>query len=572
MAVKFAAVAGERVHQNIAAGLGRREHNDAPGGERGARLAHRVAGGGAEGEAFEFTLGEAVTRGDVGGLAAHGADVALGVVEELLGDGRGIFGVEALGFGGGLGGGEVGAHEREEAAELHAVHRVGGAHGPLAGEVELRFELPAFGFLIAVVARAEELVGGREEIVEFGLHGGAEAEGVVLRGRVEAREGGVDAVLQEIEAQAPLMALAGAGEAGTTGEFEAHAVGEERGFEVAGAEREPREHAEHPAVGLVGGVGAVEWCVRNIIAGGVEDRTTLEVDELGAPDDRHGDRRAVAVLAEIIATDAGAGVQAAAEKGAERRQIAGAERLVEARLPGATAEEVGDAGNEFEAQGFVAVAVGQVVDRVDDVVGEGGSGAGEAAARDFLLREREGEGVEVVLFVTITGARDRAEGGVPEGQLGIVNGGTPPARGLVAVVGERGRVGEEELLEARIGNRGVGDGGMGKNAVDVDEDGAGIHAEGAGGGIGLQAGGVVDLAVMGDEEAEVIAQLMRELDIVGVEIGVVPVVGARPVLAVRIDAVGNRGERIAQGILRVDAGGDGGAGEDGGVAVGRGGG
>ena len=198
---------------------------------------------------------------------------------------------------------------------------------------------------------------------------------------------------------------------------------------------------------------------------------------MGAPDDRHGDRRAVAVLAEIIATDAGAGVQAAAEKGAERRQIAGAERLVEARLPGATAEEVGDARNEFEAQGFVAVAVGQVVDRVDDVVGEGGSGAGEAAARDLLLREREGEGVEVVLFVTITGARDRAEGGVPEGQLGIVNGGTPPARGLVAVVGERGRVGEEELLEARIGNRGVGDGGMGKNAVDVDEDGAGIHAE-----------------------------------------------------------------------------------------------
>ena len=63
-----------------------------------------------------------------------------------------------------------------------------------------------------------------------------------------------------------------------------------------------------------------------------------------------------------------------------------------------------------------------------------------------------------------------------------------------------------------------------------------------------------------------VAELVRELDVVGVKIRVVAVVGASPVLAIRIHTVGDRGERVADGILGIGARGDGGAGEDGGVA------
>ena len=132
-----------------------------------------------------------------------------------------------MGFGGGLRCGEVGAHEREEAAELHAVHGVSGAHGPLAREVGLHFHFPTGGLLVAVVARAEEALADGEEGVELSLGAGADAEGVVFRDRLEAGDGGVDTIVQEIESQAGLVAFAGARESGPTAEFKAHAVGEE---------------------------------------------------------------------------------------------------------------------------------------------------------------------------------------------------------------------------------------------------------------------------------------------------------------------------------------------------------
>ena len=113
---------------------------------------------------------------------------------------------------------------------------------------------------------------------------------------------------------------------------------------------------------------------------------------------------------------------------------------------------------------------------------------------------------------------------------------------------------------------------MREHAVDVDEDGAGIHAERAGGRVGLEARGGVDLAVMRDEEAQVVAELVGEFEVVGVKIRVVAIVGAAPVLAVRKHTVGNRGEWVADGVLRIGAGGDRGAGENGGIAkCGRGG-
>ena len=82
----------------------------------------------------------------------------------------------------------------------------------------------------------------------------------------------------------------------------------------------------------------------------------------------------------------------------------------------------------------------------------------------------------------------------------------------------------------------------------------------------MQTRGGVDLAVVRDEQAQMVAELMRELDVVGVKIRVVAVVGPSPVLAIRIHTVGDRGERVADGILGIGARGDGGAGEDGGVA------
>src|SRR6185436_2046174 len=115
-----------------------------------------------------------------------------------------------------------------------------------------------------------------------------------------------------------------------------------------------------------------------------------------------------------------------------------------------------------------------------------------------------------------------------------------------------------KLLETRIGNRGAGYVWIRQDAVHVDEDGARVDAEGAGGGIGLDARGVVDLAVVRDQQPQVIAERVGKLDVVGVEIGVVAVVGPGPVLALGNDVEGNRREWIANGILRIGAGGVGG--------------
>ena len=206
----------------------------------------------------------------------------------------------------------------------------------------------------------------------------------------------------------------------------------------------------------------------------------VEIDEPGFAGCSERDRRAGAVLAEVVAADAGAGVEAAGEEGAQRGEVAGAERLVEACLTVATTIKGGDTGLDAEAEGVVAVAVGEVVDGVDEIVGVGGGGAGEAATGDFFLIHRERVSVLIVLFVAIVGAGNGAEGGVPKGECRIVDDRSTPAGGLIAVGGEGGGVGEEELFEARIRNRGVGRGGMGEHTVDVDEDGAGIHAQGAG--------------------------------------------------------------------------------------------
>ena len=68
---------------------------------------------------------------------------------------------------------------------------------------------------------------------------------------------------------------------------------------------------------------------------------------------------------------------------------------------------------------------------------------------------------------------------------------------------------------------------------------------------------------MRDEQAQMVAELVRELDVVGVKSRVVAVVGTSPVLAIRIHTVGDRGERVAEGILGISTRGDGGRGGDG---------
>ena len=234
-----------------------------------------------------------------------------------MGNAGGSVGFETLGRGGGAGGGEVGSHEREQAVELHVVDRIGGEHGPLAREVRLHFKLPTFGRLVAVVGAAEETAADREERVELVLRRGAEGDRVVLGRRLEAGEGGGEAFVQQIETQAGLDALAGAREAGPAGEFKAHAVGEEGGLEVAAAERQPRKQAEDATVGLIGGVGAMEPFVGDIVAGGVEDRLIVEIDEAGFAGGRERDGCARAVLSEVVAAETRGGPQPAGEKRAE---------------------------------------------------------------------------------------------------------------------------------------------------------------------------------------------------------------------------------------------------------------
>ena len=172
---------------------------------------------------------------------------------------------------------------------------------------------------------------------------------------------------------------------------------------------------------MVGRVGAVEGLDGHVVAGGIEHRLVVEIDEPGFAGGSERDRRAGAVLAEVVAADAGAGVEASAEEGAQRGEVAGAERLVEACLAGTTTVKGGDTGLDAKAEGVVAVAVGEVVDGVDEIIGVGGGGAGEAATGDFLLIHRERVSVLIVLFVAIVGTGDGAERGVPKRKGRIVD-------------------------------------------------------------------------------------------------------------------------------------------------------
>ena len=69
----------------------------------------------------------------------------------------------------------------------------------------------------------------------------------------EAHVGDGDAAVEDVQAYAAVDALAAEAGIGAAVEIGAEVVGELAGLEPRAGEREPREHAEHGAVGLVGG-------------------------------------------------------------------------------------------------------------------------------------------------------------------------------------------------------------------------------------------------------------------------------------------------------------------------------
>ncbi len=460
-----------------------------------AQLAEGIAGGDADGEALEVAAVKAVAGDKTGGLAAHLPRGAFLVLEKLRRDERGLVGVEALLLRGSTGETESVAGQGEEARENDLTHRVGDACGPLAGEVELDLGFVTGGRLIAVITGANELLGGGQDGVQLQLGGGAEADRIVLGHGFESGEGRVDPFIEEVEAQAVIDALTGAGLAGATFEVGAGTVGEERRLEVAGTETQPRQHAKHAAIGLAGGVVAPKALRGDIVVAGIGDDVAGEIDHLHLARGGIGDVVAMTVLAEVVAAHSGGGVKTSFEEGIQGRERAGTKALVEAAIVAARAVPGRLTGRDPQAECLVTITIGEIVDGSNKVVGERGRGAGQPAANDLLTGEREVESVEVNLFAPVARARDEAERGIEEGQLAIVDPGAAPAVDVVAVGGEGGRVSDKKFLEARIGNGGARNGRMRQDAIDVDKHPARVHAESAGGRVGLRAQRVVDLAV-----------------------------------------------------------------------------
>ena len=223
------------------------------------------------------------------------------------------------------------------------------------------------------------------------------------------------------------------------------------------------------------------------------------------------------------------------------------------------AVERGDAGIDRDTEGGVGVAVRKVVDGVDEIIAVGSGETGETAAGDFLLVHREAKGVGVVTLVAEDPAGDGAQRGVPKRQLGVVDERRAPTRGLVAVEPKGGRVDDEVLLETRIGNRRVGEGGVREDAVHIHENRAAIRADRALARLGLQPRRVADLRIVADEDSQVVAYAVGEFEVVGVKIGIVAVVGTAPIHPIGKDAEGSPetvevegiGVAVGQGRARV---------------------
>jgi len=72
---------------------------------------------------------------------------------------------------------------------------------------------------------------------------------------------------------------------------------------------------------LVRGVSAVERFYRDVVAGRIGDGLASEINQPGLSGGWYGDDGAAAILAEVFATESGAGAQTLAEKGSERGEI-----------------------------------------------------------------------------------------------------------------------------------------------------------------------------------------------------------------------------------------------------------
>ena len=259
------------------------------------------------------------------------------------------------------------------------------------------------------------------------------------------------------------------------------------------------------------------------------------------------------LLMPAVAADADAGAEAVLEVAAEEIERGVGEILI---VAGVGPEEVAaikrglEPGDGRVAQGRVAVAVHEVVVAVDQVAGEGGSGAGDAAARDFGEGERLVEDVLVVFFRAETGAEDGALREAPR-QLRIVDEDGADVADVVAIVGGEQLVLDVIFFVVRIrderGDAGSGD--VHDRGVDVEEDAAAAVAALQIVVQSFRADVLVDLLVDRDEAPEAARKFVAHLgrDRVPAEIGVVH--GAAPILVARHDALGGAEARDAQ---RVD--------------------
>ena len=247
-------------------GFGHRNDRLAADVDRVAVRQELVACGEAEREAVERALREGVAEGRICRAAVSGERVFFLLLEIFGGDEGGGIGIEPARGSGGAGLAETLAHEREETREDHRILRVGEARGPVATVVEEQLGLGAGGGAVAQIGEIEKRRAQKR--IEFVAHGGGDAARDIFSDGGKAGKRQCDAVLPEAESQAVVVALAGLRGDGAAVEERAVIVGELLRLEIAAAERDPREHMPHRAVGLVSDPAAIQLEDRNLGAGG----------------------------------------------------------------------------------------------------------------------------------------------------------------------------------------------------------------------------------------------------------------------------------------------------------------
>src|SRR5687768_15360474 len=171
----------------------------------------------------------------------------------------------------------------------------------------------------------------------------------------------------------------------------------------------------------------------------------------------------------MLAADADARVDAALEVSAENIGGARREALIELAVEGGVvAEKVRDAGARVPAERLVAVAVFQIMDRVDEIIGVERGRAGPATPRNLFRRETVAEVRDIVIFLPVTRSEHNSLRDIPR-QLRIVHRLPAPVLDLVTVRPQIRQVTDVQFLEIRIRNR-ARTIRIGEDRIDVNAD------------------------------------------------------------------------------------------------------